>query len=74
MSTTHSPQEKIQPEIMQRLRQLPTSRTAYRWRVWSEQAKQGIDPCFATDQRFTCNQTTCPWWDECQDLRVEWQR
>jgi hypothetical protein len=63
-----------QPEAYRPLQSPGTGRTAYRWRVWSEQRRQGLRSCFATDQRFICKSTQCPWWDECQGLRAEWER
>lgn len=55
-------------------RHLPSAGTARRWAIWSLQSQQGQGPCFATDARFTCGQKRCPWWRECQGLKVEWRR
>lgn len=45
-----------------------------RWRIWAQQAEQGALPCFATETRNTCQETACPWRDECLALKAEWKR
>lgn len=68
-------QSNIKQSAQERQFQFSSSgRTSFRWYVWSEQKRQGLEPCFATDQRFTCTSTNCRWWDECQNLRAEWGR
>ncbi|MFA5495589.1 MAG: hypothetical protein WC247_12500 [Porticoccaceae bacterium] len=72
--TTQLRKDPVNPESAQCLQQLSRGRTARRWEIWSQQAQQGVVPCFASDCRFTCGKASCPWWDECQELRVEWRR
>jgi len=52
----------------------PSTGSARRWEIWAQQAAAGRRPCFAGEQRFTCDEADCPWRDECRDLRAEWHR
>lgn len=48
--------------------------SARRWDIWARQAAAGKRPCFASELRFTCTETDCPWREECRGLRAEWHR
>lgn len=63
-----------QPGETLQFRNPGTGTASHRWRIWSEQKRLGMKPCFATEQRFLCKKNNCPWWDDCQDLRAEWAR
>lgn len=45
-----------------------------RWQIRAEQQLAEHEPCFATDRRFFCEETGCPWRAECLALRAEWRR
>lgn len=45
-----------------------------RWRIWTQQARTGDKPCFATEMRNTCRDMDCSWRDECLALKAEWKR
>lgn len=42
--------------------------------IWVQQEGRGHEPCFATERRFFCEETDCPWRAECLSLRAEWRR
>ncbi len=42
--------------------------------VRSIQRRLGQPACFATDERFRCSATRCPWRPECQKPIAEWLR
>lgn len=74
MSVTNLRDESAGQEFAARAYDSIPIRTADRWEIWSLQAEQGIEPCFATERRFTCTDTQCPWRDECLGLQAEWRR
>lgn len=45
-----------------------------RWNIWRGQLAAGHEPCFATSQRFHCQDVDCPWREQCMRLRAEWLR
>ena len=42
--------------------------------VRSAQRALGLEPCFATDQRFDCRKEGCSWRAECMKLKAAWLR
>jgi hypothetical protein len=52
----------------------PISRTQRRWQVLYQQLQCDHEPCFQTEKRHSCKETTCPWRTECLALRAEWRR
>lgn len=45
-----------------------------RWHVWAQQVRDGGIPCFATDERNTCDEHDCPWRPQCLARRAAWKR
>lgn len=48
--------------------------TQHRWRILTEQMREGHEPCFQTERRHMCGVTGCRWRAECLSLRADWLR
>lgn len=53
---------------------LACSPRQHRYVVWSQQLEGGFEPCFGTERRLLCDESTCIWRKECMGLRAEWMR
>ncbi|MBX6419744.1 MAG: hypothetical protein IRZ06_01885 [Nevskia sp.] len=52
----------------------PPGPTARRWAIWLKQMAAGHEPCFGTEDRYTCADTGCPYRAECLRSRADWLR
>ncbi len=41
--------------------------------IWAIQKAQGEDPCYLSDERYTCS-GDCNWDDSCKKLTASWLR
>lgn len=47
--------------------------TSPRLLIRAIQKQRGEEPCYSTDQRYSCNEI-CEWRESCQKLRAVWLR